>query len=94
MTFTSADPIPSGVPFAVTSVGPAGAAVRELADFVGDVVFAIAAFGQTREIRGAGSLDDTGALVHEKDQAGKDVRCWEISRDADGGFAARLEGRY
>ena len=94
MTFTSADAVPSGVPFAVTSFGAAGQQAHQLTDFEGDVMFAIDTFGHAREVHGVGSLSDLGARVHEKDLNGKDVRCWEISTVDGGSFQAMLHASF
>ena len=87
MTFTAADPIPSGVPLPVHST--AGA----LGDFAGEVTFTVQALGQAHEVCGVGAVDGDTARVHEKSLGGKDVRCWTISA-ADPGFVAEVACDY
>lgn len=95
MPSTSADPVPSGVPFAVTSLGEQDKQAGAIADFEGDVVFVVDMSGHPRHVHGVGSLSyPKGALVHEKDLNGKDVRCWEISAVDDGSFAAMLHSSF
>lgn len=87
MTFTAADPIPSGVPF------PVGSAAGALDDFVGDTTFSVHAFGDEHEVHGVGASDGDTVRVHEKGLSGKDVRCWHVTA-ADDGFVAAVDSCY
>lgn len=87
MTFTAADPIPSGVPF------PVDPTVHALGDFVGEVTFTVQALGGDREVYGVGAEDGDTVRVHEKSRTGKDVRCWRVSA-AGTGFTAEVDSVY
>ena len=82
---SGADEVVSGVPYIVTAVN--GRVPRSLDDFGSDIVEVVASSRQERvTICGAGRrVDDRSVVIHEKtfDGAGKDVRTWEITANAD-----------
>jgi hypothetical protein len=82
---SGADVVASGVPYTVTAVN--GRAPGSLDDFGTDIVEVVASRReQVVTICGAGRrVDDRSVVIHEKtyDGAGKDVRTWEITADAD-----------
>lgn len=88
MTFAAPDPVSSGRPHKVLSVG--GAEPSALDQFVGEVGFTIGKDGGEFHIRGLGHVDESGVRFHEKDleHSGKDVRTWQVSQEAAGEFIA------
>ena len=87
---SGADEVVSGVPYIVTAVN--GRVPWSLDDFSTDTVEVIASRHQQRvTICGAGRrVDERSVVIHEKtwDGAGKDVRTWEVTANADGFEAA------
>ncbi len=79
------DAVASGVPYTVTAVN--GRVPGSLDDFGTDIVEVVASHRAQRvTICGAGRhVDDRSVVIHEKthDGAGRDVRTWEITADAD-----------
>jgi len=88
MTFkTSPEPVISGVPYPVTDVD--GAPAENLSAFVGAVEITIDKRGTPYLIEGEGRERGDVVRLHEKNgKGGKDVRVWNISPAADGGFVA------
>ena len=82
---SGADAVVSGVSYSVTAVN--GRVPGSLDDFGSDIVEVVATRRAQRvTICGAGRrVDDRSAVIHEKTYggAGKDVRTWEITADAD-----------
>lgn len=87
MTYTTPEPVISGVPYPVTDVG--GNPAAELTDFVGTVEFQIDKNGSPYVIIGEGRERDDAVRVHEKNgRGGKDVRVWRVYRGPDDSFLA------
>ena len=90
MTFSSADAVSSGRPYAVLDVS--GAAPFELAQFMGEARFTIDRDGVPAIVCGQGCAGEPGVVFREKDVAndGKDVRTWQISQSGSAFVAATL----
>jgi hypothetical protein len=91
---SGAEVVVSGVPYTVTAVN--GRAPASLDDFAGDIVeVAIARGDQRLMVRGTSRVDHDSVVIHEKtfDGAGKDVRTWHVSVEADG-FQATERSMY
>jgi hypothetical protein len=88
MTFTTPEPVASGLPHKVTSV--AGRTPAGLDEFLGDTEFEIDKDGSGYVVRGCGRQHDEQVLFQEKDlgHAGKDIRVWQITGGDDGYRAA------
>jgi hypothetical protein len=94
MSFSAPEPIASATPYAVTAVG--GRAPRRLTDFVGDRTFTLKNSDRPYDVAGVGADHGDVVRFHEKDAGrdGKDVRVWQITLAADGGFVAEHVGIY
>ena len=87
MTYTSPEPVISGVPYPVTDVG--GGPATDLSDFVGTVEIQIDKNGAPYVINGEGRERDDAVRVHEKNgKGGKDIRVWQVHTAPDGKFVA------
>jgi hypothetical protein len=77
MTYSAPEPVVSGIPYRVTTVG--GSPVSSLDEFVGTVEIEIDKHGSPYLIDGEGRVRDDAVRVHEKNgKGGKDVRVWRI----------------
>ncbi len=86
MTYSAPEPVISGIPYPVTTVG--GSPAGSLDDFVGTVEIEIDKHGSPYLIDGEGRVRDDAVRVHEKNgKGGKDVRVGRISQGADGFLA-------
>lgn len=88
MSYSAADPIPSGQPQSVVLVDRRPPA--DLTDFIGEgLVLTVARGGIERLVTGHGARTGDDVRFHEKDLgSGKDVRVWHIAGAAGGGFTA------
>ncbi|MCW2614083.1 MAG: hypothetical protein JWN08_1077 [Frankiales bacterium] len=90
--------IVSGVDYAVATLGGVPPGDDEAA-FDGVVELALTygpAGGDVRHeqvVHGVGLVSEGGIFVHEKDDHGKDLRRWRVSRREGGGWVAR-QGLY
>jgi len=73
----------SGVPYPVTATGDS--TPGSLDAFLGETVFTIDMAGHPYVVRGTGDALEGQVRVHEKSAvAGKDVRVWHVTSQADG----------
>ena len=88
MSSPAAEPVASGKPYPITTVD--GRRPASLSEFVGPISFTVRDGDRDRPVHGMGTVNEETVRFQEKDGAvgGKDVRCWQISRDADGFTAA------
>ncbi len=90
MTATTPEPVVSGVPYAVLDVD--GREPRELAEFTGEVRFALAGKTGRHEVVGLGQELDGHVRFHQKaTPGGKDVRVWSVRAVDGGGFVASAD---
>ena len=83
MTYSAPEPVISGIPYPVTTVG--GTPASGLDDFVGTVEIEIDKHGTPYLINGEGLLRDDAVRVHEKNgKGGKDVRVWRVDAGPEG----------
>jgi len=88
MSFSAPDPVISGHVYRVVSVNCSVPVTLE--QFIGEASFAVLNYGAaSARIRGQGSALGEGVRFQEKavDNAGKDVRVWQIA-EVDGEFTA------
>lgn len=88
MSVSPTGAVVSGQAYRVVSVDDARPST--LRQFVGEVSFSVAHPGAgASDVRGEGSAEGSSVRFHEKDldNAGKDVRVWEVVQ-ADGHFTA------
>lgn len=79
----------SGLPYPVTDI--AGRPPQSLADFVTATDFTIDMEHQPYVVHGSGMEREECVRFYEKgadDEGGKDVRVWQITATAEGGFLA------
>jgi hypothetical protein len=94
MTFAPPDPVPSGRPHRVITVG--GREPNALEQFLGETVFTIGKGEAESTIAGLGTMHESGVRFYEKDvqHDGKDVRVWQISAEPDDGFSATATAAF
>ncbi len=88
MSFSAPDPVISGHVYRIVSVN--GSLPWTLEQFIGEASFAVLNYGAaSARIHGQGSAHGEGVRFHEKDvdNAGKDVRVWQIA-EVDGDLTA------
>jgi hypothetical protein len=87
MTYAAPEPVVSGIPYPVQTVG--GSPATSLEDFAGTVTIQIDKHGAPYVIDGEGLVRDDAVRVHEKNgRGGKDLRVWRVYRGPADEFLA------